>query len=538
MAGNNLSPRQKMIGMMYLVLTALLALNISKEIVLAFVLINEGLEVTTENLNKKNKQTYSDFEFQEKQNPGKVRDYRVKALTIKRLSDEMEKYIEDLKKEIMGRADNLSKQKQDTITLEYVESKDENNIPAEIMIGSSSDGSSGKARELKNKINEYKSKIGAILKEVEQKTHIPAKINLGLETKDPALDKEGIKYTWETHFFGHFPLAPVITNLSKLQSDVRNAEADAINFLYSQISARDFKFDTLAAKVIPKSSYVVIGQEYEADVFVAAFSTTQNPQILIGQVDSVKHEMIGKADSITVERGVGKYIVKPTTEGPQKWGGLINVKSPDGTVKSYPFKAEYLSAKPSAVVSPEKMNVLYIGIPNPISVSVSGFAAEKIFPSISSGSLSGSRGKYTANVMTEGDATISVSAETEPGKKQNMGQFKFRVKKLPNPVAKIATKKGGPIGKAILSAQVGIVAEMENFEFEGVNFKVISFDMTIAGKGREPMFSSSRSNSFSSEMLGMFGKLRLADKVYFENIKAIGPGGDTRTLSPVSFVIN
>ena len=537
MAGGNLSPRQKMIGMMYLVLTALLALNISKEIVLAFVLINEGLEQTTENFNNKNGLTYDEFAFQEKQNPGKVKPYNDKAKVVKKMSDDAVKYIEGVKQEIIGTADKLDKAKQDTITLPYCEAKDENNIPAQIMVGSSADGRIGRAHDVKVKLDEYKEKVRALIAQVDKP--YASKMKLNINTEDPPVDEEGTKYSWEMENFGHYPLAPVITMLSKLQTDVRNAEADAINFLYSQVSARDFKFDTLAAKVIPKSSYVFLGQEYEADVFVAAFSTTQNPQVLIGNVDTTKDVIVGQPDSVPVDKGIGKYKRKPTTEGVQKWSGLVNVKSPDGTIKPYRFKAEYIVAKPNAVISPENMTVLYIGVDNPIGISVGGgIADDKISVSMSQGTISGSKGKYVARVSTKGECFIRVAAEVDGRKNQPMGEVKFRVKEVPPPVPKVAGKKGGLISKAMLAAQAGIQADLENFDFQGVSYKVTAFEATVAGKGKDVVTLIGKSNIFTPEMITLFGRLRVDDRVIFENVKAVGPGGNTRDIGTVSFKIN
>lgn len=538
MAGGNLSPRQKMIGMMYLVLTALLALNISKEIVLAFVLINTGIEHTTENFNKKNELTYNDFDFQESQNPGKVKPFNDKAKIVKKHADEITAYIEKLKREIMGMADQLPQPAADTITLEWVQSKDENNIPAQVMVGSSADGSLGKARELKNKLNEFKEKLMNLISQVDPA--VAKKFELGIDTNDPPKDEEGIQYSWEMHYFGHFPLAPVITMLSKLQSDVRNAEADVINFLFSGVSKKDFKFDKLEAKVIPQSNYVFVGQEFKADVFVAAYSETQNPEILTGNVDTVKREIIGNKETIPVEKGLGKYTRKASAEGVQKWGGIINVKSPDGSVIAYPFKSEYIVAKPNAVVSPEKMNVLYIGVDNPIAVSVGGgLADEKIHVTLSGagGSISGSKGKYIAKVSTKGDAVIRVTADFEGSKNQNMGEYKFRVKDVPDPVAKVANQRGGLITKSVLAAQPGIIADLENFEFEGVRYKVTSYDVYIAQKGKDGIPMTSKAGTFSPEMTTIFNKLRPGDKVFFENIKAVGPSGKQRDIGALNLTI-
>ena len=537
MAGGN-SPRAKMIGMMYLVLTALLALNISKEIVQAFVIINEGIETTTENFEKKNGMTYAAFNFQESQNPAKVKPYNDKAKLVKKMADELEESIEVVKRSIIAKADKLVKAQEDTVTLAWCVGKDDTNIPAQIMVGGSADGKGAEASKMKEKIEEFKVKVKGIISQVSKAD--AEKFKLGIETEDPPME-DGVKLTWEMHNFGHYPLAPVITLMSKLQSDVRNTEADAINYLISKIDASSFKFDALEARVIAKSGYVFVGQDYEADVFVAAFSTTQNPEVQVGNVDTAKKVIVGNAETIPVELGMGKYKKKAATEGIVKWGGVINVKSPDGKVQPYFFKSEYIVAKPSAVISPEKMNVLYIGLDNPVSISVGGgIADEKITPSISNGTLTkipNQKGHYMARVTTKGEAVIRVTAEVDGKKGQAMGEMKFRAKDVPDPIAKVAGKKGGVISKAMLSAQAGVAAELENFDFEGVRYVVTSFTLDVTGKGKDIQTDAAKNNAFTSNMQNYFSKLRAGDLVIISDIKAIGPGGNTRNLGSVTFKI-
>jgi gliding motility-associated protein GldM len=521
MAGGNLSPRQKMIGMMYLVLTALLALNVSKDILEAFVLVNDGLETTTSNFSKKNEMTYSAFDFAKKNNEVKVAKYWTKAQQTRKLSKELTQYIEELKKQLVMKADGLPKEVADTMHLQYLNAKDNMDIPGEILIGSTADGSTGKARELKLKIEAYRKSLYDLLKDVSGGD----KVDLGLETKNPPPSAEHGTQTWETHNFDHVPLAAVITILSKIQSDVKNAEADAINHLYSQIDAADFKFDTLVARVIAPSSYVLLGNEYTADVMVAAYSSTQDPEVLVG------------GSAIPVEGGMGKYTVRPSKEGINKWGGVVKVKAPDGSVKEYPFESEYTAARPSTVISPTKMNVLYIGVPNPVSISVPGISADKVKATITQGVLKPDKeqGSYLAEVKTIGEATINVAAEIG-GKVQQMGSMKFRVKIVPDPVAKVANMKGGNINRSVLAAQNAVIPVLENFEFD-LNFIVTSFSMTRSGKGRDPVEEKSDNNLLTSSMKDLIKNTRSGDKIYFEYIKAKGPDGTTRSLSSVSFTI-
>ncbi|MBK6644109.1 MAG: hypothetical protein IPG39_24255 [Bacteroidetes bacterium] len=180
-------------------------------------------------------------------------------------------------------------------------------------------------------------------------------------------------------------------------------------------------------------------------MFLAAFSSTSNPEILVGGAP------------ISVESGMGKYSTRPGSEGLKKWGGVIKVKNPDNTIKEYPFEAEYIAAKPASVVSADKMNVLYIGVENPMSISVPGVADANVTASVTGGGVTivkdakNGSSKYIAKATTQGEATVSVNAKLD-GKNVPMGQFKYRVKRVPDPVAMINGKKGGPINKSELAA--------------------------------------------------------------------------------------
>ena len=179
------------------------------------------------------------------------------------------------------------------------------------------------------------------------------------------------------------------------------------------------------------------GDEYKAEIFVAAFSTTQNPNVMIGKVDTTDGQlkMAGSIDtsSVVVDRGVGTYTVKASSEGLRKYEGIIEVQAPDGSKIPYRFESEYMVMKTGVVVSPTKMNVLYIGVDNPISVSVPGVAPENVTATLAGGSLTNDakagKGNYIAKVTGGKEANVNVSAKFgEEGTSRRMGEFKFRVK--------------------------------------------------------------------------------------------------------------
>ncbi len=545
MAGTKLTPRQRMINMMYLVLTALLALNVSKEIINAFVTVNDSLEVTNKNTSGKLDKAYRDFDFAMKNDPTKTKPFYDKAKIARKESDSLFNYIEGLKEHLVRKVDKID-QGEVTPALIDVEDKENYDVPTFEMCGDANDGVGALATELKTKIDVFKTNVVKGLDPADQK-RFKERFDELLTTSDPdpksRIAVKDNKKTWEMANFYHNPVVACVALMTKMQADVKNAESEIVNYLFQAIDAASYKFDALQARVIAPTSYVLLGQTYKADVFLAAYSSTADPMIQVGAVDTVTKSIKGDAIKVPVEGGLGKYESKPGSEGIKKWGGLITVKNPEtNEEESYPFEAEYVAARPSTVISADKMNVLYIGVDNPMSISVPGVPNEKVFPSIAGGGGVLKRdpkrgaGKFVVTVKTQGKANINVSAELD-GKKTSMGSMEYRVKRVPDPVAKCAGKKGGPINKATLAAQPGIVSIMENFDFE-LYFRVRSFKMTIVRKGRDPIELSSKGNRFTNQMRSIVKGSPIGTKVYIEYIRASGPDGTVRALSPLNFVLN
>lgn len=558
------TPRQKMIGMMYLVLTALLALNVSKSILDAFVVVNNGLEVTNKNFKNKNQVLYNEFEKQLGMNPAKVKAYYDAANEVKAETQKVCDTIYALKKELLIRVDggdidepageNNDKNGDGRFTVDdkildlmLVNSKDNYDIPTNMFCGTDVTGKGAAAERLKNLLISFKENLLSILGRdkiailnKEQVLNNYKENQFGVNTNDPenAGEDASSKY-WETQNFYYLASVACVTMLSKMENDVRNAESDVVSTLLGQIGAADFKFDTLAAKVIAKSNYVIQGGKYEADLFVAAFSTTDDPVIIVGEgLDTNTMELIGDTTHIPVQKGVGKFVVDANAVGAKKYSAVIKVKSPTGDYKTYPLRdIEYMVAKPAAVVSPTKMNVFYMGVENPVDISVSGFSSEKISATLSGGgSISKSSNGYIVKVNRPGETKVNVSVKMDDGSSKSMGSPVFRVKRLPNPVPKVAGKGGGPISKNELSAQSFVKAEMEGFDFD-LNVKVTGFTVSaiINGFNQEKKVSGSK---ISDEQRTIISRAKSGTKVYFDDIKAYMPDGSTRDLGSISFRIN
>lgn len=533
------TPRQKMIGMMYLVLTAMLALNVSSEVLEAFVLVDNGLSRTTQNYRIKNDKMYLELDKAYEVNPVKVKEWKDKADKLKEKALDIYKYVQDLKVEIVkaSEGEETPAIKGNEVESKYIEAKSDLDVAARILIGMEGNG---KATVLKKKIIDFREYVISLIDPVNGSELIQS-INGILNTDDPPVKEDGTHNTWESARFEHIPLISVIPQLTKVQVDILNTEAEVVNYLLGRIGASDFKFNVLSATVIPNSNIVFQGTEFKAEVFLAASDTTQKPKIYLCKYDSTlnpksntwDYKPVGKIEEIPVTNtGRGIFTRKATSIGKVNWSGLIEMKAPDGTIVRKPFRHSYNVLKPNVVIAPTKMNVLYLGVNNPVEISIPGIPPNRVSASISKGSIrpSGS-GKYMVQPGAgKTTCNISVYAKLENGSRRLMGTKKFRIKKVPPPNPKVIGLKGKYAQKNRLMASLGLIAEMpRDFDFD-LKYKVVGFNLsaTIGGFLQE---KESKSSRFTNDQKKIIQKLRPGSQVAITNIKAVGPSGDVVELN-------
>ena len=484
MSGGKETPRQRMIGMMYLVLTALLALNVSKDLLNAFVIINDGLNESTQTQHSKNLSLMDQFKAQMAVDARKTQPFYELALSVEASSQEMIDYVESMKRHLIAQTVGYDELTHDSMyLLRNVDKKDDYDTPTNLLIGSEpafpKEGDFT-ALDLKHRLNAHRDQLSQLFdptREAEAIEKIQSDIAL-----NELPNAEGKLEPWEVGNFYHLPLAACITNLTKIQADIRTAESDALKSLYDNVSVNDFKFDTIAARVVPKSNYVLLGENYQAEVLLAAYSTTEQPNMMLGTRDA-NTESFSPGDSIPVENGLGMISTKSTKEGFHTYQGVVALKRNDGSVKHFPFESEYLVAKPSLTVAPRKMNVLYKGIVNPVKISAPGVANENITASITGGNSIKkiANGMYEVSVSkTSGmDVEVIVTATLEDGTKREMGREPFRVKRLPKPYAEIGDiSTTGRYSNNELLARQGIKAMYApDFEFQ-LKCSIVEFEMT------------------------------------------------------------
>jgi len=510
MASGKETPRQRMINILYLVLLALLALNVSDTLLDAFKNINDSLETSKSNVNNSVEQLFTSFESTKlKEEPERAKPIYEKAKQARSIIAELNQYINSIKADFEEQGGGY-----DEVTGDLVHRKNVD-ISPDIMINKK------KGVELKNLINSTREKLIALLGPEEKEN-----ISFSLEANDLKKKVNG-KSKWEEINFGSgIPLTAAMTILTKIQTDAQNAESDVVKLILGKMDQAVVNLDQFAAVAVAPTSYLIQGQPYNAEVFLTAYDSKSDPTISVN------------GTNLQVVNGKGVYSVPTSKEGSYSWTGTIQVKQTDGTIKEYKTPEQrFQVARPSAVVSPDKMNVFYIGVNNPVSVSAPGIPPDKIRVSMTGGSISSSGGKYNVKVTSPGTAKVIVSAELAPGKTQTLSSTDFRVKRIPDPMAKFAGKTGGTMSSVALKAQNAVFASLDNFDFDA-KFNVTKFSMIIAKPRADAIVLSTSGNKLSASMRSALNGISPGTRLIFDNIIAVGPDGSPRQLNAVALTAN
>ncbi|MEI8084939.1 MAG: gliding motility protein GldM [Paludibacter sp.] len=508
------TPRQKMIGMMYLVLTAMLALNVSANILDGFSLVDSSLHTSIKSTESRNKELYAEFSDASEKNPEKVKEWLDKAISVKKQSDDLFNYIEGFKKTLVKMVDTDNAN--DSAYVKQMEGKDNLDKGAEYALAN------GNGDILEKKIETYRDYLVKLSANNpnKQKTYnsIFSTSMVKAKNHDPI--------PWKESVFEGMPVAAIITVLTKYQSDIRSSETEIVQYLKSQTDAMDFRVNKITALVVPNSNYVLRGSKYSARIVLSAVDSTKSPEYYIGG---------------SLVSG-GRYERICSTVGLSKYEGFIKLVGNDGAIFKYPFKSEYMVEPPSATISNIDMNVVYRGINNNFEVSVPGQPAENISLTVSGGTaVKTSGGKYIIRANQDGSINIAVFAKID-GKLQQMGGGPFRVKDLPDPKAWLEYSDAGGVRRTIgskttksilKSNSLSLIAGYGPSELIKANFRITEF--TISRNGGN--FVRVAGTQFNDQQIKVIEGLESRDQITIENIKAVGPDNKSRELPPLIFRI-
>ena len=570
MSGAKETPRQKMIGMMYLVYTALLAMNVSKDILDAFDTVNSGVQTTNITLSNQINQKYAAFQEQYDLDKEKVGPYWEQAQALREEATDFINYVEALKWDLVKKIEcskaNTSAEavsmaieqgllrSTDTvrngrkiydINTSKVKSRDNYNQPTAYMMGNpEGPGNGGAAYELSERIRRFRYEIikamgpehlhevGLITDSIYgTKAHLEengytdaqmrklplegeyygAKISYYPGMTDPVQD------SWEYHNFHHTVLVADVTLLNKIISEAETAELNAVTELMSDIHATDFTFDEIGAKVFAESGYLLSGQTYRAQAMVTAWKNSQ----LTARV-----KLDGGAEKIYTSDAQGVIPLEWNVGvGSHNYTGVIDMLDPStNQMEEFPFQGSFVVAPPAVSVSATKMNVVYRGIDNPIAVG--GGVGGEISATASSGTLSRTgNGTYNLRPGEASEVTISVSSGGS-----SLGSMKFRVKDLPKPVALIRNVVNGQVSKSALQAAGRVEAEMKDFDFDGVKYDVVGYTFRYKTKSGTTKEAKASSGSFTDEIRNAISQANVGDMFVFTAIQVRGNDGKTKTI--------
>lgn len=541
------TPRQKMITMMYLVYTAMLALNVSAEVVNGFKTVGNAMTKSNENLQVKLDDTYNNFAEALKNSPDKVKEHYDKAQEVKRLSIELEDFIDSISYTFVGKLESKAKINYDpenpkltreinfknddgTMNLDSIEAAmklggfswinklDNNHIGTPFFIGKAEgdNPSEGAAVEVKKKIMEYKQRVKQILGE--DSVHV----QLGLEVEREELNSEKKPTSWEMLNFNNTVAGAALVTLTRMKAETMNAEFDVVNMLYKQVSKGDFSFDQIAMISRPKSTYIIQGGVYETDINVAAYDSKQH------FTATVNGQSLNSTDSGSVH-----YRTVCNTLGMQRVTGTAYVTTPDGGTKEYPISDNYFVAKPVGVLSLDNMQVLYAGIENPITASIPGVDSRNVKVSIieGNGKLSPGEGdgKYniTPSIGTK-KMVIALDATIDKGT-QRMSTHTLKVREIPAPVITVGGfTNGAKVSRSALASGATVVARaQEGFEFKipKGSIRVMSLEVFVGNKPH-----NMEGSQFAPDLLSSIKRANRGDKIYVD-AKVMMPDGVPRTSS-------
>lgn len=562
MSKEKMSPRQKMIAVMYLVLTALLALNVSKEVLNAFVFVNDGIEESNALIAYKNEKVYQQFNSNQLQSDTlKYKKILPLVIETKEITKEALNYIAFIRKDLQkesgiqtlddgkilfarlddtetatriltyNTAENVNRGEQLRLEIETIYQRYLN------IIDKGNQGLKNSAAYI-----DFKSIYATSLP-----LQVPNKMDFTLEGKST---------TWVDKHFYNMPIIATDVLLNQLQNDIYNTEYEVLNYLQKQIGADIIHFDVLQASVIAPKSYLPQGKMFEASILLAASSSEQKAEVFIGNLDKSKFSkdvygkltktfsttddlfFIGKYQLVPQKNGTANFEEITKSVGIHKYEGIIRVVKPTGGFDLYPFQFDYEVAPQSAFsVAPTAMNVLYIGLKNPLSITVSDSKASDVVVKINNGNVTKTEDGWEAEVFNGKSAMIEVYSKKD-GELKKVGTQNFRIKQIPIPISTLdGIVYDDKITLNKLKAHKGVVALMQDFVFD-VRFDVVSYDFVIKRNADGVQTIKNDGPVFGKEIVKAIENAKSGDLVIFQNIFVKGPDKKNRKMYPIVLTIN
>lgn len=507
--------RQKMINLMYLVFIAMLALNVSTEVLDGFDLVNENLQQTIQTAETRNEQIYTEIEVTHNANRKKTKEAFDAAMSVKAKTDSLYNYINELKEKITAKSGGIDED------LGQLKSRDNLDASSEVMI-STIGGKHG--YKLQKAIETYRHDMMGVIKDEDKRKIVEKGLSTDVSKRAKADNKD-----WVTASFERMPSIATLTYLTELQVNIKQAEGEALNNLLKNIDFSDLRVNDVKAIIVPDSKIVMSGTNYSANIFMAAVDTTQDIRVFAN----------GKAvngDIFREIRGVGTWPVK----------GYVEMDGRDGSIIRKDFETNYTVIAPMATIAPLLMDVVYSGIKNPVSISVPGVPSGSVQAQAKGGRLERDGNNWNAYPTgVGGKFTIDVYANTNGGNRL-VATKEFRIRALPDPTAYIEYKddkgnskyhKRGPISRSVLLNNQTLKAAIDdgilNIGFTVLSFR--TFNRDAMGNVAPEMSDGPR---FSARQQEQIRRMSRGEYFYIVGIRVKGPDGSERDISPMELRIN
>lgn len=515
-------PRQLMINIMYLVLTAMLALNVSAEIFNAFKIVDKGLIKSNSALDQSNEAIIPAIIDGAKKKES-LATYAERIEPARQISNEMEAEIQKIMDDMIEATNGWVEDKETGAETDDLKGKKNMDITTRYLV------EEGNGARLKQALIDYKDQI---LELVDSTDRAEFEKNVAVNIDDKTW-REKNKASWSHMNFDHMPLQATLPIFRKFQNDVKSTESAFLNYLAGKVgTTTDVVLDKFTVVSAPEKSYVIKGEKFKTDVFLSAFAGADSKT-------GISISVNGKALPVNGE-GIATFEQTASSVGIKKFDAVASIKNPvTEEVQTFRKTFEYEVGERSVSVSASKMNVFYIGVDNPVEVSAAGVPSGQI--KVSAGGAGGAKikrngdGTYTVNVSSptrKGEfAKINVSA---PGLNASKD---FRVKRIPDPIAKLSKKAGGSMGAGEFKAQGGVLADLQNFDFDA-RCQIKGFRLVRVAKRQDPEFAVNPGASYSGKASAIVAKAKPGDTYYFENVKCQCPGDPAqRELNTMVFNI-
>lgn len=503
-------PRQLMITIMYIALTALLALNVSAEIFNAFEVVEKGLKRSNEVLDKNNSHLPPEIEKLSRKRES-LRTYAERTKPIRELSADFSDYVDEIVNFMVTETGGYLEDG----TAKGFQNKD---ITTRYLVNE------GKGDELEERM---KGLEDAFLEYVDPEDRDRMASEISIEIDESWRDSD--KKSWADYNFRQMPLLATMPIFEKIKNDVKSAESSMLNYLMNKVGGEDIVFDNYQVVMQSKKGYVIKGEPFEADFFLStSASSSTNTQLSVAVNGS----------PVPVRDGVASYSAPTNSTGVKEVNASVTVTNPvTGEKNTYSNTFTYEVGERSASVSADKMNVLYVGVDNPLSITAAGVSSNELQVSASGAGINITKtgtGKYNATVSQQGEAKIILS-----GGGLAPTSYDFRTKIIPDPIPTLSGKHGGNMGNGEFKAQRALIPQLENFDFDA-RCEILSytlFRIPKPGTG-DPIANANQGGTFNAGSRSLIDKASPNDRYFFEDVRVKCPGwAGGKNIGTVSFKI-